>query len=275
MKHPSWLATLVDRGAVAHSTANQNILNELITLGIVTIKTAGTHRTVVAVSPEQLRKWFDARYPDHGRVSDAAHVRESNIVHSGGSKTGNSAHGVLSFQFKWFGQKTDLWTQITTTYGIAAVLTDRLAELTLPAGWHLLTVENWEPFFRADYSGASVPVMVGYLGGNAPGSVLDALKIFSIPPESVLHFGDYDWDGLYIFQRLKKVMPYARFHIPSNLEALFKQYGNRKLIENQRRKSLLDEDSIECLQVVKLIEQYNAGLEQEIVGLPEWTQIRT
>ena len=270
MKHPSWLAILVDRGAVAHSAANPKILSELITLGIVAVKTAGTHRTVVAVSPEQLRKWFDARYPDHGRVPDKAHVREGNIVHSGGSKTGNSAHGVLSFQFKWFGSENDLWTRMTTTYGMAAVLTDRLAKLTLPARWHLLTVENWEPFFRADYSRASVPVMVGYLGGNAPGSVLDALKTFSIPPESILHFGDYDWEGLYIFQRLQKVLSQARFHIPSNLEALFKQFGDRKLIENQRRKSLLDENSIECLQVVKLIEHYNAGLEQEIVELPEF-----
>ena len=270
MKHPSWLAILVDKGAVAHSATNPQILSELLTLGIVKIKTAGTRRTVIAISPEQLRKWFDARYPDHGRVPDAANVRESNIVHRGSSKAGNSAHKVFSFQFKWFGRKTDLWTEMTTMYGMAAILTNCLAKLTLPAGWHLLTIENWEPFFRADYSGASVPVMVGYLGGNAPGSVLDALKTFSTPPESALHFGDYDWEGLYIFQRLKKVIPHARFHIPNNLEALYKQYSKRKLIENQKRKFQLDKNNMDCLQVVKLIEQYNAGLEQEMVELPEF-----
>jgi len=51
---------------------------------------------------------------------------------------------------------------------------------------------------RADYSGASVPVIVAYLDGNAPGSVMDALKTYSIPPVSALHFGNYDWEGLYI-----------------------------------------------------------------------------
>lgn len=273
MNRPSWLTTLADRGAVAHSAANPKILAELITLGIVTIKTAGIRRTVVSTKPEQLRKWLDARYPDHGKLPDAAHVREGNIVRSGGSKAGNSAHGVLSFQFKWFGNKDDLWTQMTRTYGVAAVLTDRLADLTLPARWRLLTIENWEPFFRADYAGAAVPVMVTYLGGNAPGSVMEALKTFSTPPETVLHFGDYDWEGLYIFQRLQKVLPEARLYIPDNIDALFRQFGKRNLIDKQKRKALLDEKNRNFIQVIQLIEQHNAGLEQEIVGLPEWTHI--
>ncbi len=273
MNCPSWLTTLVDRGAVAHSAANPKILSELITLGIVTIKTAGIRRTVVSTKPEQLLRWIDARYPDHGRLPDAAHVREGNIVRSGSSKVGNSAHGVLSFQFKWFGKKEDLWTKMTRTYGVVAVLTDRLAGFTLPARWRLLTIENWEPFFRTDYSEAPIPVMVIYLGGNAPGSVMEALKTFSTPPESVLHFGDYDWEGLYIFHRLQKVLPEARLYIPDNIEALFMQFGERNLIDKQKRKVLLDEKNRGCLQVIQLIEQHNAGLEQEIVGLPEWTHI--
>jgi hypothetical protein len=273
MKRPSWLTTLVDRGSVAHSAANPNILSELVTLGIVAVKTAGIRRSVVSAKPEQLRKWLDARYPDHGMLPDATHVREGNIVRSGGSKAGSSAHGVFSFQFKWFGKGDDLWTQMTRTYGVAAVLTDRLVNLTLPATWCLLTIENWEPFFRADYSGAPAPVMVAYLGGNAPGSVLKALNTFSNPPELVLHFGDYDWEGLYIFQRLQKVLPQARLYIPDNIGALFRQFGKRNLIDKQKRKALFDEKNRNCLPVIQLIEQHNAGLEQEIVGLPEWTLI--
>ena len=273
MKRPSWLTTLVDRGTVAHSAAKPKILAELITLGIVSIKTAGMHRSVVTAKPEQLLKWLDARYPEHCMVPDAAHVREGNIVRSGASKAGNSAHGVLSFQFKWFGKEEDLWTQMTRTYGVAAVLTDRLTDFTLPTRWWLLTIENWEPFFRADYSGAPFPVMAAYLGGNASGSVMGALRTFSIPPESVLHFGDYDWEGLYIFQRLQKVLPQARLYIPDNIETLFRQFGKRKLIDRQRRKALFDEKDRNCIPVIQLIEQHNAGLEQEIVGLPEWTHL--
>lgn len=273
MKRPFWLTTLVDRGVVAHSTANPKILAELITLGIVAIKTAGIRRSVISARPEQLRKWLDARYPDHSMVPDAAHVREGNIVRSGGSKAGYSAHGVFSFQFKWFGKEDDLWTQMTRTYGVAAVLTDRLADLTLPARWQFLTIENWEPFFRTDYSGAQVPIMVAYLGGNAPGSVMAAFKTFSTPPEFVLHFGDYDWEGLYIFQRLQRMLPKARLYIPDNIETLFKQFGKRNLIDKQKRKAQFDEKNRSCLPVIQLIEQHNAGLEQEIVGLPDLTHI--
>ena len=273
MKRPSWLTMLVDRGAAAHSAANPKILAELISLGIVSIKTTGIRRSIVVAKSEQLCKWLDARYPDRGMVPDVAHIREGNIVRSGGSKAGSSAHAVLSFQFKWFGKEDDLWTQMTITHGVAAVLTDRLADFTLPARWRLLTIENWEPFFRADYWGAPVPVMAAYLGGNAPGTVMEALKTFSTPPEIVLHFGDYDWEGLYIFQRLQKVLPQARLYIPVNIEALFRRFGKRKLIDKQKRKAIFDEKNRDCLPVIQLIEQYNAGLEQEIVGLPEWTHI--
>ena len=115
--------------------------------------------------------------------------------------------------------------------------------------------------------------MAAYLGGNAPGSVMEALKTFSPPPEVVLHFGDYDWKGLYIFQRLQKVLPQARFYIPDNIETLFSQFGKRSLIDKQKRKALFDEKNRNCLPVIQLIEQHNAGLEQEIVALPESTHI--
>ncbi len=269
MNPPSWLTVLANKGSVGYSAANLKILSELFTLGIVDVKTAGLRRTVVATDPVQLHRWLQARYPHHAIDPDPAYVRMVNIVRSGGSKIGKSAHEVLPFQFKWFDREDVLWTRLTRAYGVATVLTDRLSNLGLPPKWRLLTIENWEPFIRADYTGVSVPVMAAYLGGNASEIVMNALKTFNSPPESVLHFGDYDWEGLYIFQRLQKMMPWARLYIPENIEALFEQFGDRKLLERQTRKSLFDAGNRECRPVIKLIEQCNAGLEQEIVGLPE------
>lgn len=269
MNRPSWLTTLVEKGSVGHSLANQKILKELINLGIVCIKAAGIRRTVVVADPPQLIQWLRARYPAHAIDPDALPTRKGNIVRSGGSKAGKCSHDVLPFQFKWFGSKDDAWAQMTKEYGMAAVLTDRLAGLTLPARWRLLTIENWEPFYRADYSDASVAHMAVYLGGNVSDLLIDGLKSFRHPPESVMHFGDYDWEGLYIFQRLQKAIPSARLYIPGNIESLFEQFGDRKLVEKQKRKSAFDMKNSECRPIINLIEQFNAGLEQEIVALPK------
>lgn len=269
MKRPSWLTTLLEKGSVAHSVANRKILNELETLQIVCVKTAGMRRTVVVTDSSQLMQWLKAKYPKHAIDPETLPTRHGNIIRSGSSKIGKHSHDVLPFHFKWFGRDNDSFSQQTNSFGMAAVFTDRLVDLPMPTQWRLLTVENWEPFYRADYTNASVAVMVVYLGGNVSEILLNALKTFSPPPERVLHFGDYDWEGLYIFQRLQKAIPSARLYIPKNIETLFKQYGCRNFLEKQKRKVAFDMANSSCLPVIKLIEQYNAGLEQEIVELPE------
>ncbi len=140
---------------------------------------------MVAAGPSQLDRWLRARYPEHAIDPDTLHTRVGNIVRSGSSKTGKSSHDVLPFQFKWFGQDNDLWMRMTKEYGMAAVLTDRLARLAVPVRWRMLTIENWEPFFRADFTQAPVATMVVYLSGNVSDRLIDALKTFDRLPEAV------------------------------------------------------------------------------------------
>jgi hypothetical protein len=268
MTPPIWLTTLLEKGAVGYTAVNREALEELLTLEIVGVQSRGIRRTVVVVDRDPLVRWAAARYPQHGIDPDRLATRQGNIVRSGRSKTGRSAHEVLPFAFKWFGDPDDPWTRLTATYGMAAVMTDRLGDLTLPARWHLLTIENWEPFHRSDYTAAKVPVMVVYLGGNAPEIVIAALTTVPRPPARVLHFGDYDWDGLYIFQRLQRALPAARLYVPENITGLFKQFGDRRLIDRQTRKTAFNPQCGDCLPIIQLIEQHNAGLEQEIVDLP-------
>jgi len=270
MKRPTWLNTLLEKGRVAHSAADRRVVDELLALEIVAIRSAGLHRTVVAADLDQLRQWTDARYPPHEVDPQTLPTRQANIVRSGGSKIGKSAHSVLPFLFKWFGDGP--LSAMTRTYGMAAACSDRLADLPVPVRWRLLTIENWEPFHRAEYTAAPVPVMVAYLGGNVSEIVLEALNTFRHPPEDVLHFGDYDWEGLHIFQRLQKAVPSARLYIPESLERMFQQYSRRDLLDKQKRKAAFDTDNPECGPVIRLIEQYNGGVEQEVVGLPEMLQ---
>ncbi len=270
MNRPAWLTRLLENGSLGFSTANRAQLTELLTLGIVSVRSAGRRRTIVVADSVQLAAWLQARYPSHGIDPDGLATRGGNIVRGGGSKVGRHAHGVLPLVFKWFGDVQDRLTRITGDFGMAAALTDRLSALVLPDHWHLLTIENWEPFLQADYTAAPEAVMVVYLGGNVSDAVLKALGTFGSAPQSVLHFGDYDWEGLTIFQRLQKVIPAARLYLPQNLETLFAAFGDRRLIARQTRKAAFDMHNRACLPVVELIAQFNAGLEQEIVSLPRF-----
>ena len=269
MNRPPWLTTLLEKGAVGRSAANPRIVKELITLGIVGIRSSGLRQSVIATDAAQLERWLQARYPEHAVDPESLPTRAGNIVRAGSSKTGKSAHAVLPFLFKWFGRPGDLWTQMTRAYGMAAVLTDRLADLPLPAAWRLLTIENWETFQRADYTAAPAPVMVVYLSGNVAERLIGALGALRPAPQAVLHFGDYDWEGLYFFQRLQKTLSAARLYMPDDIEDLFRQFGKRTLIDKQKRRAGFDMAHPACLPVIRLIEQHNAGLEQEIVALPE------
>lgn len=268
MTPPIWLATLLEKGTVGHSAVNRKILDELLTLELVGIQSHGTRRTVVAIDPVPLARWAAARYPDHGLDPERMATRQGNIVRGGHSKAGRSGHSVLSLSFKWFGAPNDPLSQLTQKFGLAAAMSDRLMNLSLPACWHLLTIENWEPFYRADYSGQTEPVMVAYLGGNAPEIVIEALKTLTPSPSRVLHFGDYDWDGLYIFQRLQSALPTARLYVPEDIALLFKRFGDRQLLARQTPKTAFDRRSRDCRPIIQLMAQHNAGLEQEIVELP-------
>lgn len=109
--------------------------------------------------------------------------------------------------------------------------------------------------------------MAAYLGGNVSDVVLYAFSQINPKPERILHFGDYDWAGLKIFQRVQTILPKAKLYIPSNIEELLKKnYGNHKLVKSQLMN--VDFNNPEIQPVIDLIAQYNMGLEQEILEQP-------
>jgi hypothetical protein len=60
----------------------------------------------------------------------------------------------------------------------------------------------------------------------------------------------------------------CRLYVPENIAGLFKQFGDRRLVARQTRKAAFDTQCSDCRPIIHLIEQTNAGLEQEIVDLP-------
>lgn len=275
MARPSWLLELLKRGIVAHSRVNstqaRRDLKTLRNLRLVKVRpesssTPGSRRVVEMVAPKQVAQWVESVYPavEEERASELSQ-RGQNVVFNRSSKAGEATHAVQPLLFKWFTSEPESeLANLTQTYGLVGIYSDRIAMLTMPERWILLTVENWESFCTLAPPPLALPVMALYLGGNVSEVVLVSLSSLAPAPWQVIHFGDYDWAGLAIFQRIAAVFPQAQIYEPLDLEALFTRYGNRELIERQSV-AALDLDDAQCAHVISLIERYNAGLEQEVV----------
>ncbi|MEI6140745.1 MAG: hypothetical protein WCP85_15860 [Mariniphaga sp.] len=89
-------------------------------------------------------------------------------------------------------------------------------------------------------------------------------------PNPYLHFGDFDLAGLNIYwnEFRKHLKEKASFFLPPEIEKLLSTYGNRDNYIKQAIQFDLDavnEDNV--LVLIRLIEKYRKGLEQEILML--------
>jgi len=89
-------------------------------------------------------------------------------------------------------------------------------------------------------------------------------------PNRYLHFGDFDFAGLniYINEFKKHLHDKASFYLPTDIEEKLSGKGNRDNYNNQTiqfDRNEIKEESV--LTLLKLIEKYKKGLEQEIYAL--------
>jgi len=96
----------------------------------------------------------------------------------------------------------------------------------------------------------------------------DLLKWLQKIPNDYLHFGDFDFAGIgiYLNEYKKYLGEKAQFFIPENIEYLFKNYGNKKLYDNQKNNFDIETISeINLLNLIEIIHKHKKGLEQEIL----------
>lgn len=272
MRRPGWIVELLETGSVAHSKAGsaaaRRVLETLQALDLAQVEGHRSQRRILTLDVDQLARWVDANYPSPDPASETLAPRARNVSEHRNSKAGRTAHDVQPVLLKWFDAAPDSWlSRLTGQHGMVGVTSDHLGEISLPARWNMLTVENWEPFHTLRYVDPAPPIMSVYLGGNVSDVVLTGLADLRPAPGRVLHFGDYDWAGLAIFQRLEAVMPQAELYIVPDADLLFRRYGRRELVEKQPLASL-DLRHHKYSAIAECISRHNAGLEQEIVHPP-------
>jgi hypothetical protein len=81
----------------------------------------------------------------------------------------------------------------------------------------------------------------------------------------IIHFGDYDPVGVDEYLRLKEKHHRVSFHIPDNIEDLFKKYGNEEILQKNQAiyERLRESQDKQAKNIVDLMSRYNCGLEQE------------
>ena len=96
----------------------------------------------------------------------------------------------------------------------------------------------------------------------------DLIKWLSTIPNHYLHFGDFDFAGINIYQKefKKHLDDRATFFMPENTELLLLKFGNRDIFNRQynavKYYSLDTEKKIK--EVIRLMLKYKKALEQEV-----------
>lgn len=96
----------------------------------------------------------------------------------------------------------------------------------------------------------------------------DLIKWLTAIPNHYLHFGDFDFAGINIYQNefKKHLGEKASFFLPENTELLLQNFGNRDLFNRQYSSvadySLYTEKNTR--EVLRLMLKYKKGLEQEV-----------
>ncbi|MEI6776439.1 MAG: Wadjet anti-phage system protein JetD domain-containing protein [Chloroflexales bacterium] len=273
MKPPAWIAQLAREGLVAFSRvdrAGTETLDQLCALQLIAVEVQGNRRRVIVRDRIALTRWVAGAYPDEV-AAPVTGRRAANIARARQSKAGVSTHDTQPLILRWFSpDPTVPWADLTHRCGIVGIMTNHISELDLPEYWTLLTVENWESFVVLDYQPQTNTILAVFTGGNIADSTLRVLAALQPPPVRAIHFGDYDWSGLAIFRRIRTMIPILSFYVPDDVADLFRNFAGYGLLEGQIPLVPQPDDPAEVQRVIALIEQHNAGLEQEIVAPPRF-----
>lgn len=137
---------------------------------------------------------------------------------------------------------------------------------SIPQDVIVVYVENFTPFryinrYRHLFEKKSRYLFVSRYGTSS--AINDWLKNI---PNKFLHFGDFDLDGIRIYQKFYNELGAERasFLIPEDIEIRIKERGNASLYYKQEaRNEQFTITDKRLMKLVSIIEEYHAGYEQE------------
>lgn len=276
---------LLETGSLARSACSREFLAALAPMldsGIVVEERAGAGRRLVVRDAQALRAFISQHFPEvpvpegtSSRIAGVARFRDTKSLAS-------NLPEIVTFR-AWdddslhsAGQRMPI-AEATRLHGVFSFLLDDPTRYTLHGPCAM--VENPAVFTQFEHLQLA-PRLAIYGHGRSSNRLLDWLAAQTAPDFSLLHLPDYDPVGLDEFTRLQERLgSRVQLHLPENLAELFARHSNRELLQKPSSQSLLarlrQSQRAEVRAVLKLIEQHNAGLEQEALLLGNLHQHQT
>jgi hypothetical protein len=250
-----------------------SLLRPLILSGVIAERRSGSGRQVIVQDLAALQAFIQCKFPMDdpttdlpNRILGVRRFRDTKTYRSDSADTLRVrafSPGILRKN----GRPLDVH-DATASHGVFS--------FRLTAGYTLhgqvALVENPTVFDLFERLGLT-PTLVIYGQGRISNRVLDWFCQQDNEAFFLLHLPDYDPVGLTEFERIRtRLGSRARLYIPDSLDDLFIRFGNPELLGKPRSQQLLAKlhtsKSIEVQTVVRLIDLYNAGLEQEALICP-------
>ena len=250
-------------------------LQSLFETGVLQEKRSGAGKKVVVHDKEAVERFFSHRFPfGVDGLPEEVLPRSRAIAELRDSKKTSETIPPVALLRGFDGCKLFVdgkvvpVVQWTNTAGVAAL---RIDDRQWRYDGTLAVVENLEFFWNIEKLNTGAQLAL-YAQGRLSGRILNWLASPGMLQASILHCGDYDPVGLDEYLRIKTACPgRTKLYLPVNLEVLLIRYGKQELLQNST--SVLDRlrktEDQEVRQLVKLLDQYGVGLEQEVLLLGE------
>ncbi len=277
----SRLRELLQAGALAKSASSEELVSfvaPLLDSGVLVWERSGAGKRLCVRNAETLSSFILDRFPFtelemeaeiSRRVASVGRFRNSKALR-GDTPDIVTVRGWSDIAL-WYEGKSIAVSEATRTHEVFsfALTPDRHYELRTPCA----LVENPAVLLGFERFGihSEIPLAI-FAGGRVSNRLLDWLASQTAPSFHLLHFPDYDPVGLSEYARVNaRLGRRAALHLPATLPDYFARLANRDLLRFPATTTLLAKlrtmQIPEIQTVIKLIDHYNAVLEQEALLL--------
>jgi hypothetical protein len=251
------------------------VLGPLLETGVLIWERTGAGRRLKVWDSSVLAEFVAGKYPGLSSDGDLARIR--GIGQFRDSKAlANDAPEIAIFRawddaiIKKNGEPFGA-AQFTNAHGICAIQLRDDRDYSLHGICAL--VEN--PALFTHFEKLDQPIAAAFLArGRVSDRLLNWLAHQNFKQGALVHFPDYDPVGLSEFTRIKaRLGEAARLHKPADLRERFRRFSNRALLDPPRSCEMLgrlrNSNDPDVIELVALIDEFGAGLEQEALLLNE------